>query len=66
MRPERLCREVSDALPSDAIVVGDTGHSAAWLAQDFYATSPKQTFIRAAGSLGWGLPGRDRRQVRRA
>ena len=26
-------REVSDALPSDAIVVGDTGHSAAWLAR---------------------------------
>jgi acetolactate synthase I/II/III large subunit len=56
MRPERLCREISEWLPEDAIVVADTGHAGAWLAQDFYATSPRQTFIRAHGSLGWGLP----------
>ena len=56
MRPERLCREISAGLPADAIVVADTGHSGAWLAQDFYATDARQTFIRAHGSLGWGLP----------
>ena len=56
MRPERLCRDISDVLPENAIVVGDTGHAGIWLAQNFYATSENQTFIRAGGSLGWGFP----------
>ncbi len=56
MRPERLCRELSDGLPADAVMVADTGHAGAWLAQNVYATDDKQTFIRAHGSLGWGLP----------
>ena len=30
MRPERLCRELSDYLPSDAILVSDTGHAGVW------------------------------------
>src|SRR5512136_1648871 len=56
MRPERLCRDISDMLPENAIVVADTGHAGIWLAQNFYATSENQTFIRAGGSLGWGFP----------
>jgi acetolactate synthase-1/2/3 large subunit len=56
MRPECLCRHISDVLPKNAIVVGDTGHAGIWMAQNFYATSKKQTFIRAHGSLGWGFP----------
>ena len=54
--PQRLAREISRQLPEDAIVVGDTGHSGAWVAQNFYSTSSKQRFIRAHGSLGWGFP----------
>ncbi|MCB0109870.1 MAG: thiamine pyrophosphate-binding protein, partial [Caldilineaceae bacterium] len=30
MRPERLCKELSDQLPSNAILVSDTGHSGIW------------------------------------
>lgn len=56
MRPERLCRLLSDRLPPDAIVVGDTGHAAAWLAQNMTVTSTEQQFVRADGSLGWSLP----------
>ena len=56
MRPERLCRLMSDLLPQDAIVVGDTGHAAAWLAQNIAVRSTDQQFIRADGSLGWSLP----------
>jgi acetolactate synthase-1/2/3 large subunit len=56
MRPERLCRELSDASPDDAIIVGDTGHAGAWMAQNILVKSPKQRFIRAHGSLGWSLP----------
>jgi acetolactate synthase-1/2/3 large subunit len=56
MRPERLCRELSAALPEDAIVVVDTGHSGMWTGQLLGLRSPRQTYLRAAGSLGWGFP----------
>jgi acetolactate synthase-1/2/3 large subunit len=56
MRPERLCKELSDYLPSDAILVSDTGHSGIWTGTMLDFTHPDQTFVRCAGSLGWGLP----------
>lgn len=56
MRPERLCREVSDALPSDAILVSDTGHSGIWTGTFIDLKHPAQSFLRCAGSLGWGIP----------
>ncbi len=57
IRPERLLREVSDALPSDAVVVADTGHSGVWTAGHLDLRSESQGYIRAAGSLGWAFPG---------
>ncbi|MPZ14934.1 MAG: thiamine pyrophosphate-binding protein [Chloroflexi bacterium] len=56
MRPERLCRELSDALPDNAMMVVDTGHSGVWGASHIDLASPDQRFLRAAGSLGWALP----------
>jgi acetolactate synthase I/II/III large subunit len=56
IRPERLCRDLSDVLPENAIVVGDTGHAGAWMAQNIYADHAGQQFIRAHGSLGWSFP----------
>ena len=56
MRPERLCRELTDYLPSDAILVSDTGHSGIWTGTMIDLKHPDQTFIRCSGSLGWGLP----------
>ncbi|PZQ74851.1 MAG: acetolactate synthase [Variovorax paradoxus] len=56
MRPERLCAELSRSLPQNAILVGDTGHAAAWLARHIDVHSPLQTVIRAHGSLGWAFP----------
>jgi acetolactate synthase-1/2/3 large subunit len=56
IRPERICKEITDLLPYDAILVSDTGYSAIWVATMIRLTSPRQTFIRAAGSLGWGFP----------
>ncbi|HIB57530.1 MAG TPA: thiamine pyrophosphate-binding protein [Alphaproteobacteria bacterium] len=56
MRPERLCKELSNCLPEDAILVSDTGHAGVWCAQMIDLKSPDQSFIRAAGSLGWALP----------
>jgi acetolactate synthase-1/2/3 large subunit len=56
IRPERICKELTDALPDNAIMVTDTGYSAIWAATMLHITKPTQTFIRAAGSLGWGFP----------
>lgn len=57
MRPERLCKELSAALPSNAVVVSDTGHAGMWTAQMLDFVHKDQRLIRCAGSLGWGFPG---------
>lgn len=56
IRPERLCKELSEALPDDAVLVADTGYSAIWTATMIHLNHPGQTYIRAAGSLGWAFP----------
>ncbi len=56
IRPERLCRELGDVLPDDAIVVADTGFAAMWTGNLMYLKSPRQEYMRAAGSLGWSFP----------
>jgi thiamine pyrophosphate-dependent acetolactate synthase large subunit-like protein len=52
---ERLCAEVTRALPADGIVVADTGYSGIWTGTmvDF---TMGQGYQRAAGSLGWAFP----------
>ena len=55
-RPERICRELSRHLPADAILVSDTGHSGVWTGTMLDFRHPTQSYIRCAGSLGWGLP----------
>ena len=56
MRPERLCKELTNMLPDDAVLVSDTGHSGIWTATMIDLKSPDQSYIRCAGSLGWGIP----------
>jgi acetolactate synthase-1/2/3 large subunit len=56
MRPERICKELQDALPLDAILVSDTGHAGIWTGTHLELHHSGQTYLRAAGSLGWGLP----------
>ena len=56
MRPERLVTQLNGLLPDNAIVVSDTGHAGMWTAGYLDLTQPEQGFLRAAGSLGWGLP----------
>ncbi len=57
IRPERLCREITDCLPPDAILVADTGYSAIWSGTLISLAHPRQRYLRCAGSLGWGFPG---------
>jgi acetolactate synthase-1/2/3 large subunit len=56
IHPARLCRELNQMLPADALVVADTGHAGMWTAAMLDLSHPEQGYIRAAGSLGWGLP----------
>jgi acetolactate synthase-1/2/3 large subunit len=56
IRPERLCKELSDALPDSVVLVSDTGYSAIWTATMVTLNHPGQTYVRAAGSLGWAFP----------
>ena len=56
MRPERLCRELSDSMPSDTVLLSDTGHSGVWTGSMVDFKYPDQSFLRCAGSLGWGIP----------
>ncbi|MGA2893997.1 MAG: thiamine pyrophosphate-binding protein [Xanthobacteraceae bacterium] len=56
IRPERLCHELSRHVPEDAIVVVDTGHAGMWMGGMFDLTSPRQSYLRSAGHLGWAFP----------
>jgi acetolactate synthase I/II/III large subunit len=56
IRPERICHELSRHLPQDAIVVVDTGHAGMWMGGMFDLTSPRQSYLRSAGHLGWAFP----------
>src|SRR5580704_11314184 len=56
IRPERICHELSRHLPDDAIVVVDTGHAGMWMGGMFDLKSPRQSYLRSAGHLGWAFP----------
>jgi acetolactate synthase-1/2/3 large subunit len=56
LRPERLVDELTHVLPSDSLVVSDTGHAGIWAGGWLDLNDPDQGFIRAAGNLGWAFP----------
>ncbi|MET3767801.1 acetolactate synthase-1/2/3 large subunit [Marisediminicola sp. UYEF4] len=56
IRPERLASELGRLVPDNAIIVADTGHAGMWTGGYLDLAKPGQGFLRAAGSLGWGLP----------
>jgi len=55
IRPERLCRELSQHLPDDALVLVDTGHAGMWMG-GMYDLRAGQGYLRSAGHLGWAFP----------
>lgn len=54
-RPEWLFAQAATEMADGGILVGDTGHVGAWSARHVQLREG-QRMIRAAGSLGWGLP----------
>lgn len=55
LRPEWLADRLGVLLPDNALVVTDTGHAGMWTSAHLDLPAGGE-FIRAAGSLGWGLP----------
>jgi acetolactate synthase-1/2/3 large subunit len=53
---DRICAALSELLPEDGILVADTGYSGIWTGTMVELRSPDQTYLRAAGSLGWSFP----------
>ncbi len=54
--PARLCAEVARTLPPEGILVADTGYSGIWTGTLVELNGAGQTYLRAAGSLGWSFP----------
>ena len=66
IRPERLCREITQALPENAVLVSCTGNSAIWSGSMIELTKPGQSYSPGHGRLsGLGLPRLPGHQVRR-
>jgi len=56
IHPARLCAELTKHVPDDGIVVVDTGHAGMWMGGMYDLRSPKQSYMRSAGHLGWAFP----------
>lgn len=57
INPARICHELTQHAPADALVVVDTGHAGMWMGGLYDVRSPDQDYIRCAGHLGWAFPG---------
>src|SRR5207247_8508711 len=56
IRPERLCNELAQHMPQNAIVLADTGHAGMWMGGMFDLNRENQSYLRSAGHLGWAFP----------
>ncbi|MEV0593125.1 thiamine pyrophosphate-binding protein [Nonomuraea cavernae] len=57
MHPREVVSSLSESLSPSDVVVADTGYMAAWAGVLYQAREAGSTFLRAAGSLGWAIPG---------
>lgn len=53
---EAICAAITDTLPETGVVVADTGFSSIWTCTGIELNGAGQTYLRAAGSLGWAFP----------
>jgi acetolactate synthase-1/2/3 large subunit len=56
IHPARICGELTQHVPDDAIVVVDTGHAGMWMGGMYDLRTPQQSYMRSAGHLGWAFP----------
>ena len=55
IHPARICHELTQHVPDDAIVVVDTGHAGMWMGGMYDVRKPSQSYMRSAGHLGWAF-----------
>jgi acetolactate synthase-1/2/3 large subunit len=55
IHPARICHELTQHMPDDAIVVVDTGHAGMWMGGMYDLRSLNQSYMRSAGHLGWAF-----------
>jgi acetolactate synthase-1/2/3 large subunit len=55
INPARICRELTQHVPDDAIVVVDTGHAGMWMGGLYDLRTDTQSYFRSAGHLGWAF-----------
>ncbi|SMY11467.1 acetolactate synthase catalytic subunit [Brevibacterium jeotgali] len=58
IRPERIVKDLAEAVPEDAILVADASYSTIWLSNYFHAAGGRYDFVEPRGmaGLGWGFP----------
>lgn len=56
IRVEAIMSAITEALPETGIIVADTGFSSIWSCTGIELNGGGQTYLRAAGSLGWSFP----------
>lgn len=56
IHPTRICHELTQTMPDDAIVVVDTGHAGMWMGGLYDLRVATQSYMRSAGHLGWAFP----------
>jgi acetolactate synthase-1/2/3 large subunit len=55
INPARICHELTQHVPDDAIVIVDTGHAGMWMGGMYDLRKDTQSYIRSAGHLGWAF-----------
>jgi acetolactate synthase-1/2/3 large subunit len=55
IHPARICRELTQHVPDDAIVIVDTGHAGMWMGGMYDLRKETQSYFRSAGHLGWAF-----------
>ena len=55
INPARICHELTQHAPDDAIVIVDTGHAGMWMGGLYDLRTANQSYMRSAGHLGWAF-----------
>ena len=54
MRPERICKELQEALPADAVLVSETGHAGIWTGTHLELHHRRSDVSASGGIAGLG------------
>jgi acetolactate synthase-1/2/3 large subunit len=55
IHPARMCADLTNHVPDDAIVIVDTGHAGMWMGGMYDLRATTQSYFRSAGHLGFAF-----------